>query len=78
MEELKYGIINFNYSKKHQPILNSSLDIELSYIKSDKSYVVQAADLIAGTIRNYNLKYKNDIKELKKYTDFVDYLLYLP
>ena len=51
IEELKYGIVNFNYSSLIKPIIYSDLDILISYQDSGKSYVVQAADLLAGTIR---------------------------
>lgn len=51
IEELKYGIVNFNYSSLIKPIIYSNLDILISYQDSGKSYVVQAADLLAGTIR---------------------------
>ena len=51
IEELKYGIVNFNYSSLIKPIIYSNLDILISYQDSSKSYVVQAADLLAGTIR---------------------------
>lgn len=51
IEELKYGIVNFNYSSLIKPIIYSNLDILISYQDLGKSYVVQAADLLAGTIR---------------------------
>ena len=77
-EELLYGINNFNYNIKHKPILFDSLDIKLTYQHSDKSYVVQAADLIAGTIRHkfiYNHdNYFNLIDELS----IIDFMLFLP
>lgn len=56
IEELKYGIINYNYGKKLKPIISSDIDIKLSYQDSGKSYVVQAADLLAGTIRRKMLE----------------------
>ena len=55
MEELKYGIINYNYGKVLEPIIYGDLDIKISYQDSGKSYVVQAADLLAGTIRRQTL-----------------------
>lgn len=78
MEELKYGIINFNYSKKHEPVIFGALDIELSYQKSDKSYVVQAADLVAGTVRKKVLQLYDNPTELYKNLEFVDYKIFLP
>lgn len=61
IEELKYGISNFNYAAKINPILFNDLEIKVSYQNSSKSYVVQAADLMAGTIRRSILdnRYEN-------------------
>lgn len=78
IEELKYGIVNFNYGKKHSPILYNDLDIKLTYQKSDKSYVVQAADLVAGTVRKKTIDFYNDSISLYKNLEFVDYKLFLP
>jgi len=61
-EELIHGIYNYNYNKKFKPILNSRLELNISYQDSGKSYVVQGADLIAGTIRK---KYINALEENK-------------
>lgn len=65
-EELKYGITNYNYGSNIKPIIFSDLDIRLSYHDSGKSYVVQAADLLAGTIRRTFL----DEQNLSKLVDF--------
>jgi len=71
IEELKYGIVNFNYSKKFNPIIFSDLEIKVSYQDSGKSYVVQAADLLAGTIRRKALDNQQNIhEELSKFVDF--------
>lgn len=75
-EELKYGIINYNYSAKIKPIIYSELDIRISYQNSGKSFVIQAADLLAGTIRRKSINNSNNIsKELSK---FVDLKIILP
>lgn len=77
-EELIYGIYNYNYSKAYEPILHSGLDVKLHYQKSDKSYLIQAADLVAGTIRKNYLKNLNDLTEFYKKIDFVNYKIFLP
>jgi len=77
-EELKYGIYNYNYSIMHTPLLNSELEVKLCYQKSEKSYLIQAADLIAGTIRRLYLNNINDITEFNKRVNFVNYRLFLP
>ena len=66
VEELKYGIINFNYFLKTNPIVYSDLEIKVSYQNSENSYVIQAADLIAGTIRRKVLANKDSFF----YSDF--------
>lgn len=76
-EELLHGIVNFNYRKIHKPILNSELEILLTYQKSDKSYVVQGADMLAGLIRRKyltDLREKNDKNQLYEYVDFKMFL----
>ena len=71
IEELKYGIVNFNYSSLIKPIVYSDLDILISYQDSGKSYVVQAADLLAGTIR------KKAIEELDGMNSLADLFIVL-
>ena len=74
LEELKYGITNYNYAKKIVPILKGKVEISITYQDSNKSYVVQAADLLAGTVRrqvinNYSQNLKID-ENLEKLVDF--------
>lgn len=78
IEELKYGIYNYNYNSMHPPILNSTFDISLCYQNSEKSYLIQASDLIAGTIRRTYLNNINNIIEFNKKIDFTTYRLFLP
>jgi len=76
MEELKHGIMNYNYSTKINPIVFSDLEIRVTYQESSRSYVVQAADLLAGTIRKTALK---NIKKIHEELDkFVDFKIILP
>lgn len=70
-EELKYGIVNYNYATRIKPIIFADLEIKISYQDSGKSYVIQAADLLAGTIRRHSLDNLEDIhKTLEKNIDF--------
>lgn len=79
VEELKYGIVNFNYSKKINPIVFSDLDIVVKYQDSEKSYAVQGADLLAGTIRRMAVSTINNKSKMnEELTSFVDFRLYLP
>lgn len=76
IEELKYGISNYNYSLKINPVIFSDLEIKVSYQDSGKSYVVQAADLLAGTIRKESLNNMETIHE--SLSKFVDFKIVLP
>ncbi len=78
IEELRYGIFNFNYATKHEPIINANLEVNVQYQKSEKSYLIQAADLIAGSIRRTYLNNLNDITEFNKRINYVNYSLFLP
>lgn len=76
IEELKYGILNYNYASKIKPIILSDLDVVVSYQDSGKSYVVQAADLLAGTIRRTALDNQSVIDQ--SLSKFVDFKIILP
>ena len=76
-EELKYGIINYNYGIKYNEIIYSDLDVEVNYQHSDKSYLIQSADLIAGTVRRTYLD-SESFEDFYKKINFVDYLVLLP
>ena len=60
-EELKYGITNFNYLGRINPVLFGNLDIHLHYHNSKYSYLIQAADLVAGTFRRNLINNENSI-----------------
>ena len=71
LEELKYGIINYNYGRVFKPIIFSDLVIDLQYVNSKKEYLVQAADFFTGYV-NATLLYKPE----KTVLDFVDVQLF--
>ena len=73
------NIVNFNYSKKINPIVFSDLDIVVKYQDSGKSYAVQGADLFTGTIRRMAVSTINNKSKMnEELTSFVDFRLYLP
>lgn len=78
LEELRDGIINYNYGHFVKPIVHSDLYVKVCYQKSNKSYLSQASDLIAGTIRRLFLRNVDDFMEFSKRIDFIDYKLFLP
>lgn len=73
-EELKHGITNYNYGGIISPIIHGEFNLSLRYQNSANSYVVQAADLLAGTIRHKSLQAitnkDNGYTELSKFVDF--------
>ncbi len=78
-EELRHGIVNYNYNKIIKPIIYNDLELYLSYQNSSKSYVIQAADLLAGTVRKVALEnIDNNIKMGKKMSDFINFKIKLP
>jgi len=78
IEELKYGIYNYNYGFSNIPIVNSELEVDVCYQKSEKSYLIQASDLIAGTVRRLYLNNIDNGLEFLKRIDFVNYRIFLP
>ena len=77
-EELKYGIFNYNYAIYNKPIINSDLEVIVRYQKSEKSYLIQAADLVAGTVRRLYLNNLENPLEFIKRIEFVNYKIFLP
>lgn len=79
VEELKIGFNNFNYSFQIKPVLSGDLELDISYQDSGKSYVVQAADLLAGTIRKKSLDALLSNQDIhNELSEFVDFKIILP
>lgn len=78
IEELKYGIFNYNYGFFNTPIINSSLEVTVCYQKSEKSFLIQASDLVAGTVRKLYLNNIDNFLEFSKRTEFINYRIFLP
>lgn len=77
-EELSHGIINFDYGTVLSPIVNNEVIVELHYRDSSKTYVVQAADFVAGTARRIVLANYSKENELLRQLSFIDYKIFLP
>lgn len=78
IEELKYGIFNYNYGFFNTPIINSNLEVDVCYQKSEKSFLIQASDLVAGTVRKLYLNNLDNFLEFSKRTEFINYKIILP
>lgn len=75
-EELLHGISNFNYNAVYKRILFKKLEIVLSYQDSGKSYLVQAADLIAGTVRRKSKENIETKRNINDNLDFIDHKIF--
>lgn len=51
-EELKYGIVNFNYAYNFPPLIKGDLIVEVNYVNSSKNYLVQASDFLVGYVNS--------------------------
>lgn len=60
-EELYYGISNFNYGCRFNPILKGTPKVYIRYQESDKQVGIQMADILANTlIKEAKMKNAND------------------
>lgn len=71
VEELLYGIVNYNYSCTFPPILFGGLKVDLRYVDSKKTPLVQASDFFVGYV-NATLLWRRKKEKL----DFVDVQLF--
>lgn len=49
-EEFKYGIVNFSYNVKFNPIFFGQLEVKANFCDSKTNYLVQASDILANRI----------------------------
>ena len=60
MEELQYGIINFDYSIRHAHVFDSKVTVNIQYCDSSSNYLIQASDILANRIwTSYRVKNRN-------------------
>lgn len=78
IEDLLYGVSNFNYNSYFPPLLHDKLTLTLSYQDSSKSYVVQGADMLAGTIRKKSIEATNKHVDVNSNLEFVDCKIFFP
>lgn len=49
-EELKNGVMNFDYGTIHKPILFANFEVDVFFRDSKNDYLIQAADILANSI----------------------------
>lgn len=50
MEELKFGIVNFDYGIHHPHLFDGDVQVEILYCDSSMNYLIQASDILANRI----------------------------
>lgn len=50
MEELQYGIVNFDYGVRHSNVFNGNVSVYIHYCDSSKNYLIQASDILANRL----------------------------
>lgn len=77
-EELVNGIINYDYSIKHEPIIKNGLKIKLNYYDSKYNFGIQSADMMANYLHKlYDLNLTNG-HNISSEVSFVEVKLFLP
>jgi hypothetical protein len=71
VEELLYGITNYDYARTFSPILFGGLKVNLKYVDSKKEALVQASDFFVGYVNATHLW-----KPKKEELSFVDVQLF--
>lgn len=77
-EELVNGVINFNYSSVHSPILKSDLHISYTMYNSKYNFGVQSADFIAHYLHEQYQKHIALGIDISSTINFIDVKLFLP
>ncbi len=49
-EELKHGIINFDYGIQHKKIFEGNVQVRIKYCESKNNYLIQASDILANRV----------------------------
>ena len=49
-EELKHGIMNFDYDILHQNVFDGEVEVHIQYCESKNNYMIQASDILANRV----------------------------
>jgi len=77
-EELINGIINYDYSKIHKPLLNNKLLIKYKTYNSKYHYGIQSADYVAHYLHSKYNDFINKGIDITPTTNFIEVKLFLP
>lgn len=68
MEELKYGISNFDYGTRYPHLFNGEVAVSIQYCDSSKNYLIQASDILANRIwTSYKTRDRN-LRQIEHHT----------
>ncbi len=77
-EELVNGIINYDYSIIHKPLLNNGLKIRVRNFNSKYNYGIQGADIISHYLHSQYEQHLENGKDISSTTSFIEIKLFLP
>ncbi|MCQ2534857.1 MAG: DUF3800 domain-containing protein [Clostridia bacterium] len=63
-EELKYGIVNFDYGKIHHHLFDADVTVSIEYCDSSKNYMIQASDILANRIWSSYIMNKSELRKI--------------
>lgn len=77
-EELVNGVINFDYSKIHKPLLNNELIVDANNYNSKYHYGIQSADIMANYLHREYEQFLTTGKNIDATIGIIEVKLFLP
>lgn len=77
-EELVNGILNYDYSKKHNPILTGGLGIKIKKFDSRHHFGIQSADIMSHYLHSQYEQHLINGKDITPTIRFIEVKLFLP
>lgn len=77
-EELVNGIINYDYSTIHKPLLKNGLKIKVRNFNSKYNFGIQGADIISHYLHGQYEQHLKNGRDISSTTSFIEVKLFLP
>lgn len=68
MEELKYGIANFDYGITHPHVFDAEVKVNIEYCDSSHNYMIQASDILANRIWSSYITGNKELRKISNHT----------
>ena len=68
MEELKYGIVNFDYGVLHSHLFDADVKVNIEYCNSSRNYMIQASDILANRIWSSYMTGNTALRKIENHT----------